>query len=109
MKARVRLSGDIVDVMEYHDEAEPMFQYKEHKDYGTNLKFNRNELQFIDENDWDTFLKETSAKILTGMISAKVSNQNYEVDLEEETIRKFATMSVKYTSALIDELKKKYR
>lgn len=109
MKARIRLSGEIVDVIEYHDESEPIFQYREHKLYGSNKKFQRRELQFIDENDWDTFQNETSAKMLTGMVSAEVAKKGADIDIEEETIKKFSIAAVKYTNGLINELKKKYR
>ena len=109
MKARERLSGYIVDVIEYHDEAEPMFQYREHKLYGTNKKYKRSELEFIDENDWDNFLKETSGHMLAQMISTEVAKKGDNIDIEEEPIKKFAIAAVKYTNGLINELKKKYR
>lgn len=41
------------------------------------------------------------------MISAEVAKKGADIDIEEETIKKFAIAAVKYTNGLINELKKK--
>lgn len=99
MRAKIKKTGEIVDVVIYVTPNEQGFQYKVPDGRDRWRLYREDELDFEDLTDWNAFRRETAKEVLSRII---VVEDGVYPDPDEA-----AGMAVVYTDTLIELLKQK--